>query len=237
VRFSNTEHRKHAIPIAIVCKTLLVLPSCIPNLLKADPGPPLPEDFNGATSSENSSQDRIDEFFNDPTLISLFYQALFGNQELKILNENVQIASNEVLARRGAYLPFVIAGGGPSVAKPSCTETIHPGASDAQDAAHDGERCRRESPCCDRVGPYLGPKCPEDDDGTCHARHLLLSGLTRILGREHWPEHLRNLWGSVDTSVRALIDSKRNGTSGSKGTALRGTRTMICQREMTHIGS
>jgi hypothetical protein len=32
VRFSNTEHSQHAMAIAIVCRVLLVLPSCIPNL-------------------------------------------------------------------------------------------------------------------------------------------------------------------------------------------------------------
>jgi outer membrane protein, multidrug efflux system len=46
-------------------------------------------------------------------------RALAGNQELRILNESIQIASNEVLARRGAYLPFVTAGGGASVNRPS----------------------------------------------------------------------------------------------------------------------
>jgi outer membrane protein, multidrug efflux system len=96
-----------------------VLPSCIPSLGKADPGPPLPEDFNGAISPENSSQVGIEEFFDDPMPIGLIDQALVGNQELRILNEDVQIASNEVLARRGAYFPFVTAGGGPSVTKPS----------------------------------------------------------------------------------------------------------------------
>ena len=37
VRFSNTEHQKHAMAIAIVCRILMMLPSCIPNLRKADP--------------------------------------------------------------------------------------------------------------------------------------------------------------------------------------------------------
>ncbi len=81
------------------------------------PGPPLPEDFNGATSPENSAQLGIEEFFNDPMLICLIDQALVGNQELRILNEDIQIASNEILARRGAYLPFVTAGGGPGLNK------------------------------------------------------------------------------------------------------------------------
>jgi outer membrane protein TolC len=64
----------------------------------------LPEDFNEATTPKNSSQVGIEEFFNDPTLIGLIDQALVGNLELRILNEDAQIASNEVLARRGAYL-------------------------------------------------------------------------------------------------------------------------------------
>src|SRR5262249_6972540 len=56
---------------------------------------------------------------NDPTLIRLIDQALAGNQELRILNENIQIASNEILARRGAYLPFLTAGGSPGLNKVS----------------------------------------------------------------------------------------------------------------------
>ncbi len=118
VSLSNTMHRKRATSIAIACSFLLVLPSCI-NLRKPAPAPPLPEDFNGAISAENSAQVGIEEFFNDPMLIGLIDQALVGNQELRIMNENVQIASNEVLARQGAYLPFVTAGGGMSAAKPS----------------------------------------------------------------------------------------------------------------------
>jgi outer membrane protein, multidrug efflux system len=65
----------------------LVLPFCrIPKPRQADPGPGLPQSFNGATSSENSAQVRIEEFFNDPTLTSLIGQALAGNQELKIMS-------------------------------------------------------------------------------------------------------------------------------------------------------
>jgi outer membrane protein, multidrug efflux system len=90
VRFSNAKHKKHAIAIAIVCCMLLVPPACgIPNLRRADPGPGWPASFNGATSSENSSQVAIEELFNDPILTSLIDQALVGNQELKILAEDV----------------------------------------------------------------------------------------------------------------------------------------------------
>lgn len=56
---------------------------------------------------ESSAQLGINEFYNDPILTGLIDQALVSNQELRILNEEVEIASNEILARRGAYWPFV----------------------------------------------------------------------------------------------------------------------------------
>lgn len=119
-RFPNTKHVKHMLARAIGCSLLLVLPSCgIPQLNHAQPGRDLPVSFNGVTSSENSSQVPIEEFFNDPTLVGLIDQGLDGNQELKILAQNIQIANNEILGRRGAYLPFVTIGGSAGVAKPS----------------------------------------------------------------------------------------------------------------------
>ena len=68
VRFSNTKHMKHVIARAIACSImLLVLPSCgIPPLRRAEPGPACRQSFNGAASSENSSQLGIEEFYNDP---------------------------------------------------------------------------------------------------------------------------------------------------------------------------
>jgi multidrug efflux system outer membrane protein len=124
VRFSITKHGKHVIARAVACGTLMVLPSCaIPNLRPAQPAAGLPEGypagFTGANSPDNSAQLGVKDFFNDPTLTCLIDQALLGNQELKILAEDIQIASNEVLARRGAYLPFVTFGGRAEVEKPS----------------------------------------------------------------------------------------------------------------------
>ena len=45
-------------------------------------------------------------------LTSSIDQALVGNREVKIRAQDVQIAGNENLARRGAYIPFVTFGGG-----------------------------------------------------------------------------------------------------------------------------
>jgi outer membrane protein, multidrug efflux system len=118
-RFSNAKHIKHVVASAIVCSMLLlVLPGChiIPFLRPPAPGPgPVPESFNGVTSPENSAHLEIEEFYNDPMLIPLIHQALVGNRELKIMNEEVQVARNEVLARSGAYLPFVTGGANASL--------------------------------------------------------------------------------------------------------------------------
>ena len=128
--FSCVEHK---VAIAIVWGTLLLLPACqIPKLSHPYPGPGLPGEFKKATgpdaptalaavvgglaiasptpesnSTENSAQLGIEQFYNDPVLTHLIHQALDSNRELKILDQEIQIASNEVLARRGAYLPFV----------------------------------------------------------------------------------------------------------------------------------
>ncbi len=112
VRFSSTRPEKHLIARAITCCMLLVLPSCgIPDLRQALPGPNLTAnykaDFPGAASLENSSQVSIEDFFNDPFLTRLICQALAGNQDLRIMYEDVQIARNVILGRSGAYLPSV----------------------------------------------------------------------------------------------------------------------------------
>jgi NodT family efflux transporter outer membrane factor (OMF) lipoprotein len=111
VRFSIKRYVQHVLAKAIVCNLLLVLPSCaIPRLRQVESAPNLPTSFNGSTTTGNSSQLEVTEFFNDSTLSCLIDQAVVGNRELKILDEEVQIASNEILARRGAYFPFVAVG-------------------------------------------------------------------------------------------------------------------------------
>ena len=119
VRSSNTTRKQNAIAAAIFCSLLLlVLPSCaIPKLHMAEPGAPLPGTYIGASTPDNSAQIGIDDFFNDPTLTMLISEALVGNQQLKILAEDINIANNEVRRRRGAFLPFITSGGGASLNK------------------------------------------------------------------------------------------------------------------------
>src|SRR5262245_22770385 len=120
VRLSGVRRVKRLLARALAYSTLLILPSCaIAPLRQADPGPPLPPTFQGRTSPDNSAQLGIAEFFNDPLLMALIDQAMAGNRELRILEEEVVIASNEVLARSGRYLPFVTFGAGAGVERHS----------------------------------------------------------------------------------------------------------------------
>jgi outer membrane protein TolC len=96
--------------MAIVASSfmLVAMSGCfIPKLRGPTPGPDLPADYVGVTTVENSADLSIDEFFDDSTLTQLIVYGLMQNQELRVRNEDIQIASNDVLARRGAYLPFL----------------------------------------------------------------------------------------------------------------------------------
>src|SRR5947209_6575297 len=108
VKYVSTRHVKHTLATAVVCGMLLAVPACaIPPLREAESGPPLPASYHGVTSSENWAQLGIGAFFNDPVLTLLIDQALAGNRQLKILNEEAEVARNAFLSRAGAYLPFV----------------------------------------------------------------------------------------------------------------------------------
>jgi NodT family efflux transporter outer membrane factor (OMF) lipoprotein len=124
---------RSAIRLASLSCLLLALPGCIiPCLQRPDPGAALPETFNGAITPESSALLSIEEFFNDPTLTTLIDQAVTGNQQLKILAQDIQIANNEILRRRGAYLPFLNFGAGARLDKLSYN-TI-PGSDNLQNA-------------------------------------------------------------------------------------------------------
>lgn len=71
----------------------------------------------GVAHLENSAQLPVSTFFADPDLVDLVNQALVGNQELRMLAEEIQIAYNESYARSGEYRPFVNLGGAAGVEK------------------------------------------------------------------------------------------------------------------------
>ncbi len=67
--------------------------------------------------STNSAILKWRVFFTDSNLIALIDTALKNNQELNIILQEINIANSEVLARKGAYLPYLGIGGGTSLEK------------------------------------------------------------------------------------------------------------------------
>ncbi|HZT80618.1 MAG TPA: TolC family protein [Gemmataceae bacterium] len=119
VSLLNTGRVPRGIARAIACGVLLVLPGCfIPNLRPSKTGVAVPATYDGApagltnatftgsASPDNSAQLRVDEFYNDPILLRLVCQAMANNRELKILEEDVQIARAAIMSSRGAILPL-----------------------------------------------------------------------------------------------------------------------------------
>lgn len=82
---------------------------CVPALKQkkdSDVTKTLPKQFGPeANDAESAAQVSWEQLFEDPHLRSLIAEALKNNQELNILSQEIQIANNEVLARRGEYLP------------------------------------------------------------------------------------------------------------------------------------
>jgi len=87
----------------------LFFQSCIPTKTVRDEKKDLPEQFQNVVSKDttNSAQIKWKTFFNDANLAALIDTALVNNQELNIMLQSVDMAKNEIQARKGEYLPFV----------------------------------------------------------------------------------------------------------------------------------
>lgn len=77
----------------------------------------LPTSYGSSTDTVNTAKTKWKDFFKDPQLCALIDSALKKNQELNIVMQEIQVAKNEVRARRGAFLPFINAGLGAGVDK------------------------------------------------------------------------------------------------------------------------
>ncbi|WP_140485471.1 TolC family protein [Flavobacterium sp. GSA192] len=87
----------------------LIFQSCVPAKTTREVKNTLPDNFQNVVSKDttNSAQIKWKTFFNDPQLAALIDTALVNNQELNIMLQQVDIAKNEIQARKGEYLPFV----------------------------------------------------------------------------------------------------------------------------------
>jgi outer membrane protein, multidrug efflux system len=77
----------------------------------------VPAGYNQSLDSTNTAKSSWKDYFTDPYLTALIDTALLNNQELNITTQEIQIASNEIRARKGEYLPFVGLGASAGVEK------------------------------------------------------------------------------------------------------------------------
>lgn len=107
--------------IGLIGIAITSLSGCqIPLLRPADSGAAIPERFPaGESTAPLTARLCVDEYYKDPVLTQLVQDGLANNLELKMLDEEIQLASSEVVARRGAYLPFIGINGGAGFDKPS----------------------------------------------------------------------------------------------------------------------
>ncbi len=87
---------------------LLSLGACkLPATSTREANTNIPTAYSTSKDSINTAQTQWRSFFADPQLANLIDTALRNNQELNIVLREIDIARNEVRARKGEYLPFV----------------------------------------------------------------------------------------------------------------------------------
>lgn len=101
----------------------------LPTVVQKTENRNVPASFNTSIDTLNSAKVVWKSFFTDQNLVELIDTALINNQELNIMLQEINVAKNEIRARKGAYLPFVNVGAGAGVDKVSIYTSQ--GASDA----------------------------------------------------------------------------------------------------------
>ena len=92
----------------IVLLAIIFLSACkIPALVSKQEGNKVPAYYNNAQDTTNIASIKWRQYFSDPYLIALIDSALKNNQELNIALREIEMDNNEILARKGEYLPFV----------------------------------------------------------------------------------------------------------------------------------
>jgi NodT family efflux transporter outer membrane factor (OMF) lipoprotein len=103
-----------AFRLTSLCVAALMLQACgIPEMTTKKVELNLPDSFRpGLTQKMNTATVKWKEFFDDPNLLGLIDIAVANNKEVNIIMQRINVAENEIQARKGAYLPFVNIGAG-----------------------------------------------------------------------------------------------------------------------------
>ncbi|WP_055447364.1 TolC family protein [Lacinutrix mariniflava] len=103
---------------AVGVLTLVSLYSCVPTRNVREENKTVPEQYESQTAdTTNTANIEWKNFFSDANLVALIDTALVNNQELNMMLQQVDMAKNEIQAKKGEYLPFVSAFAGAEVEK------------------------------------------------------------------------------------------------------------------------
>ena len=92
--------------------------SCkVPSIVSKQESNITPTTFVGSKDTVNTANIQWRNYFKDPFLHALIDSALKNNQELNITMQEIQMSENEVMARKGEYLPFLHLGAGAAAVK------------------------------------------------------------------------------------------------------------------------
>lgn len=113
-----TKHFYRYAGIAGMALLLVACKSLDAGLVQKNLDTPIPTAFaTQPTDTVNSATINWRDYFSDRNLVTLIDSALKNNQELNITLQEMEIARNEIMARKGEYLPFLDVGAGGGVEK------------------------------------------------------------------------------------------------------------------------
>ncbi|MFM2363236.1 MAG: hypothetical protein RLZZ316_2138 [Bacteroidota bacterium] len=79
----------------------------IPAITSKQENKTVPSSYNNLRDTANAATTNWAAYFKDPNLAALIDTALLHNQELNIMLQEIEMQKNEVMSRKGEYLPFV----------------------------------------------------------------------------------------------------------------------------------
>jgi len=92
--------------LGVACISFAYAACKIPALVGKTENKTVPASYNSSQDTLNMAKVKWKDYFTDPYLGALIDTALKNNQELNITLQEMEIASNEIRARKGEYLPF-----------------------------------------------------------------------------------------------------------------------------------
>ncbi len=114
-----TMYKMRLYPVFIVLAAMLIAGCHVPAITESGKPLMIPATFSSTnTDTTTSAKFPWKTFFPDPQLQALIDTALTRNQELQIALQEIEIAKNDIRARKGELLPGVSLGGGIGVDKP-----------------------------------------------------------------------------------------------------------------------